>query len=121
MVEVFLYLLVAHLIGDWLIQSHWMATRKSKDWRALFTHVFTYHVFVFGALYLAGVSLIPNLLGTLFLAVTHAVLDNRRFEIWWTRKVKKVWESEEIPTFLLLGVDQSFHLVLMFIVSYLVG
>lgn len=121
MIKVFVYLLVAHLIGDWLVQTHWMATRKSKDWMALFVHISTYHIFVFGALYLAGVSLIPNLLGTLFLAVTHAVLDNRRFEIWWIRKVKKIREPEEIPTWLLLGVDQSFHLVLMFVVSYLVG
>lgn len=121
MVEVFLYLLAAHLIGDWLIQTDWMATKKAENWRALLAHVFTYHIFVFGAFYFAGVSLIPNLLGTLFLAATHAVLDNRRFEIWWIRKVKRVREPEEIPTWLLLGVDQSFHFVLLFVAAILVS
>lgn len=117
MVEVFLYLLTAHLIGDWIIQTSWMALEKSKNLLALLAHVVTYHIFVFGALYLAGVSLIPNLLGTLFLAATHAVLDNRRFEIWWLRKVKKV-QDENIPIWLLLGVDQSFHLVLLVIAAF---
>lgn len=120
MVEVFLYLLTAHLIGDWIIQTSWMALEKSKNLLALLAHIVTYHIFSLGALYLAGVDLIQAIWVTLFLAVTHAILDNRRFEIWWLRKIKMV-KDEEIPMWLLLGVDQSFHFVLMFIVSYLVG
>jgi len=115
MAEIFLYLLGAHLIGDWIIQTSWMATEKSKSILPLLAHVFTYHIFVFGALYLAGVDLITNLWATLFLAATHAVLDNRRFEFWWIWAVKGV--KEEVPIWLLLGVDQAFHLILILIVS----
>lgn len=116
MAEIFIYLLVAHFIGDWIIQTSWMAAEKSKNFLALLTHVVTYHVFTFGALYLVGIDLVDALWATLFLAVTHAFLDNRRFEIWWIRKIKKS-KDEEIPMWLLIGVDQSFHFVLFFIVS----
>ena len=116
MAEIFLYLLIAHLIGDWIIQTYWMANEKSKSLAPLLAHVFTYHIFVFIALYLAGVPLISNLWATLFLALTHAILDNRRFEFWWLRKIKKV-EEKDVPIWLLLGVDQSSHLLLILIVS----
>ena len=116
MAEIFLYLFGAHLIGDWLIQTRWMAEEKSKSLAPLLAHVFTYHILVFAALYLAGVPLATNLWATLFLAATHAVLDNRRFEFWWLRRIKMV-EDKDVPIWLLLGVDQSFHLVLILLVS----
>ena len=117
MAEIFIYLLIAHLIGDWLIQTKWMAEEKSKKLAPLLAHVFTYHIFVFAALYLAGISLNANLLATVFLAATHALLDNRRFEFWWLKSVKKV-EEKDVPIWLLLGVDQSFHLFLLALVSF---
>jgi len=116
MVQIFIYLLIAHAIGDWLIQTSWMANEKSKHLAPLLAHVFTYHIFTFGALYLGGVDLLVAVYATLFLAVTHAFLDNRRFEFWWLRTIKKV-RDEEIPVWLLLGVDQSFHLVLIALVA----
>jgi hypothetical protein len=117
MAEIFLYLLIAHLIGDWIIQTSWMALEKSKHLLPLLAHVVTYHIFTFGALYLAEVELTKAIWATLFLAITHAVLDNRRFEFWWLRKIKKV-KDEEIPVWLLLGVDQSFHLTLLALVAF---
>lgn len=117
MAEIFLYLFGAHLIGDWIVQTYWMATEKSKRLLPLLAHVVSYHIFTFFALYLAGVSLNSNLLATFFLAFTHVILDNRRFEIWWLRTIKKV-KDEEIPIWLLLGVDQSFHLILLAFVSF---
>jgi len=116
-VEIFLYLFFAHLIGDWIIQTYWMATEKSKHLIPLLAHVVSYHIFTLGALYLAGVDPTKAIGATLFLAFTHAILDNRRFEIWWLRMIKKV-KDEEIPIWLLLGVDQSFHLILLAMVAF---
>ncbi len=117
MAEVFIYLFIGHLVGDWIVQTSWMANEKSKNLAALLAHALSYSVFIFIALYLAGVSLVTNLWATLFLGVvTHAFLDNRRFEVWWIRKIKKFTEKE-MPIWLLLGVDQSFHLLLILIVS----
>ena len=115
--DIFIYLLIAHLIGDWIIQAYWMANEKSKHLAPLLAHVVSYHVFTFGALYLAGVDLMRAVWATLFLAVTHALLDNRRFEFWWLCRVKRVAERD-VPVWLLLGVDQSFHLILLFLVSF---
>lgn len=120
MTEIFLYLFGAHLIGDWILQTAWMANEKSKHLLPLLAHVITYHIFIFIALYLAGVPFISNLEATLFLAASHAVLDNRRFEFWWLRAVKKV-EEKDVPIWLLLGVDQSFHLILLILISFLVS
>jgi len=117
MAEIFLYLLAAHLIGDWIIQTAWMANEKSKHFAPLLVHVASYYIFTFGALYLAGVDFTKAFWATLFLAVTHALLDNRRFEFWWLRRIKKVAEKD-VPVWLLLGVDQSFHLILLFLVSF---
>ncbi len=120
MAEIFLYLFAAHLIGDWIIQTSWMANEKSRNVWALLVHVFTYHIFTFGTLYLAGVDLVRVIWATLFLAVTHVILDNRKFEFWWLKSFKQV-EEKEVPTWLLLGVDQSFHLVLLILVSFLLS
>lgn len=37
-----LTLLVAHFVGDFILQSDWMALNKSKDVNALITHVWVY-------------------------------------------------------------------------------
>jgi len=112
MAQIFIYLLVAHLVGDWLIQTHWMATEKSKSLPPLLAHIVTYHIFIFAALCLAGVPLVTNILATLGLAATHAFLDNRRFEIWWLRKIKK-FKEKEIPIWLLLGITTTFRSTLL--------
>lgn len=120
MTEIFLYLFAAHLIGDWIIQTAWMAREKSKKLAPLLAHILTYHVFTFGALYLAGVNFGKAIWAVLFLAVTHAILDNRKFEFWWFKNVKKV-EEKDVPIWILLGVDQSFHLILLILVSILLS
>ncbi len=37
-----LLLLTAHFVGDFILQSNWMAINKSKDWTALTCHVTVY-------------------------------------------------------------------------------
>lgn len=39
-----LSLIVAHFIGDFILQSNWMALNKSKNWGALSIHVLAYMV-----------------------------------------------------------------------------
>ncbi len=45
----FAALLAVHWFGDFVLQTHWQATNKSKNWNALFRHVFTYTVVLFFA------------------------------------------------------------------------
>ena len=39
---VFLVLLARHFLGDWVLQSDWQATNKTRSWVAL-AHVASYH------------------------------------------------------------------------------
>ena len=43
-------LLVAHLVGDWLLQTEWQALNKSKNYRALLSHISTYSLVILGVL-----------------------------------------------------------------------
>ena len=49
-----LYLLVLHFIGDFVLQSNWMATNKSKDMKALTIHVGVYALTFWVGLLLCG-------------------------------------------------------------------
>jgi hypothetical protein len=37
-----LWIVLAHLVGDYVIQSHWMATEKTKHWLPAVVHGVTY-------------------------------------------------------------------------------
>ncbi len=63
-------LLLAHLVGDYLLQSHWMATRKTSAWVPAFAHAAVYT-----ACYLAVTRSVPALLA---IGGTHAVIDRYR-------------------------------------------
>ena len=52
---VILVLLLAHFVGDFLLQTDWQATHKSRNWRALGAHGLTYTL-VLAVLMLCGAS-----------------------------------------------------------------
>jgi hypothetical protein len=39
-----LWIVLAHLVGDYLIQSHWMATKKTEQWIPAAAHGVTYTI-----------------------------------------------------------------------------
>jgi hypothetical protein len=63
-------ILLAHLAGDYLIQSDWMANEKTKRWLPAWAHAVTY-----GLPYLL-VTQSPLALAVI--VVTHAVIDHYR-------------------------------------------
>lgn len=63
-------IVLAHMIGDYLIQSDWMALEKTKKWVPAITHGITYTLpFLFITLS------IPALL---VICVTHIIIDHYR-------------------------------------------
>ena len=63
-------IIVAHLVGDYLLQSHWMATEKTKRWWPAIVHGVTYTIpFVF---------ITQSWLALLVIASTHIVIDHYR-------------------------------------------
>ena len=62
--------LLAHAIGDYLLQSHWMATHKTKSTFACLAHVACYSI--------AFLPLVPSLSSLLVIAGSHFVIDRWR-------------------------------------------
>jgi hypothetical protein len=119
-VEVLAVFVVCHVTGDFLLQTNWQATHKRAGLggdperrAALLSHTFTYTLTYAPALaWLAGGL---GAAGTVALAagifVPHMVQDDGRLLSAYVRKVK---HTEPQPGMLMLAVDQSFHLVVLF-------
>lgn len=74
--------LVAHLVGDYLIQSHWMATEKTKKWTPAVVHGVTYT--------LPFLLVTQSLLALAVIAGTHIVIDRYRLArhvVWLKNQV----------------------------------
>jgi hypothetical protein len=119
-IEIFAVLVVCHLAGDFLLQTEWQATHKREGLgrdrerrRALVSHTISYtFAFAPALAWLAG-DLGAG--GTVALAagivVPHMVQDDGRLLSSYVRAVK---HTEPAPGMLMLAVDQSFHLLVLF-------
>ena len=104
--------LLAHLVGDYILQSHWMATEKIKRWWPAFLHGLTYTLpFLF---------LTTDIWRLAIIAGTHMIIDRYRLAKWVARI--KNWmftESgypEETPAWLwvwlMIITDNTIHLLI---------
>jgi hypothetical protein len=113
--------LVAHAVGDYLLQNDWMARHKGGSHLAALTHVFFYSLpFLF---------LTQNPLTLVVIAGTHFAIDRwrlARFLIWgWSRifpggrpwnECSKTGHPPDLPDYmarwLLIIVDQIMHILI---------
>lgn len=72
---------LAHFIGDYLLQSDWMAQEKTKRWWPAIAHALTY-----GLPFLIVTRSIPALV---VIIVTHAVIDHYRLarHVVWVKNL----------------------------------
>ena len=117
--------LLAHLVGDYVLQNHLMANKKTSSWFWA-----TIHVLLYGLPFLLLVS---NWQQWAVIVGTHLIIDRFRLarywvEFWgvgvWPSTVVRLWDrvtltpaprkTEEVPPFLsmwlLILVDNTFHL-----------
>ena len=121
--DVFLILLVSHLLGDWVLQSDWQAINKSRRWAALTAHVASYHL-AMGLLLLIPILRDgwPVWKGLVILALsggTHAVIDRR----WPVRALLRATGSPGFATveWGVIAVDQVLHLCILALMAVLLG
>ena len=104
---------MAHLIGDWLLQTEWQAVNKDSDWKALAVHLLIYHLVVAVVLLWGfdtplaqvGIVLVP-------LIVLHAIFDRRNF-VRQLMKLLRIAVTREPGGWLIIAVDQALHLLLL--------
>jgi Protein of unknown function (DUF3307) len=126
-VSVFTAFLVAHMVGDYLFQTDWQARHKrgglSGDrvaFKALVSHVATYTLAFVPALIWIGDQLDAGwaLLAAALIFLPHLVLDDGRFVRAYLANVKR---AEGFDVGLAASVDQSFHVLSLFLVALLIG
>lgn len=84
-------LIIAHLVGDYVLQSHWMATEKTKHWWPAIVHGLVYTLpFLF-------VTQSP--LALLVIASTHVVIDHWRLAKYVTFAKNQLGPKRTRPTF----------------------
>lgn len=115
--------LLAHLVGDYLLQSHWMATEKTKRWWPAIAHAVTYG--------LPFLLVTQSPLALLVIVGTHAVIDRYRLAryVVWLKNLnapgshRRPWSEcsatgfpPETPAWLAVWlvfiVDNSLHLLI---------
>lgn len=118
-----LLVVLAHLTGDYLIQSDWMANEKTKRWWPALAHAVTY-----GLPFLV-VTRSPAALA--LIVVTHAVIDRYRLarHVVWAknllapRRYRYPWAEcsatgyhrsrpEWLAVWLMIIADNTLHLIL---------
>jgi hypothetical protein len=126
-VEIFAVFIVSHLVGDFLLQTDLQAMHKrgglsgnGRSPRGLLSHTLTYTLaFVPALVWLADEIGVLAALGTaLLIGLPHMVQDDGRLLDAFMRRVKGV---EPEPGGLLIAVDQSWHVLALFLVALLVG
>jgi hypothetical protein len=126
-VEIFAVFIVSHLVGDFLLQTNVQATHKrgglgagGESARGLLSHTLTYTLaFVPALVWLAGdLGALETIGVALLIALPHMLQDDGRLLDAYMRRVKGV---DPKPGGLLIAVDQSWHVLALFLVALLVG
>ncbi len=126
-VSVFAGFLVAHMVGDYLFQTDWQARHKrhglggdSVARRALFAHVSTYTLaFAPALVWIASdLNVIWALAAAVLIYVPHLGIDDGRLVGFYLSRVKRV---DGLNLGVAASVDQSFHVLSLWLVAMLVG
>ena len=110
------YLLFVHWVADFVLQTHWQATNKSKSNSALASHVGVYTLFWYIALFgwLMYYDVDATLMMFLFLPITfvaHFCTDYITSRI--TSRLYKKGDFHNF--FVVIGLDQLLHYLQIFL------
>jgi hypothetical protein len=109
----FNWLLVAHLVGDWMLQNDWIARNKQRRWftSAILVHCTIYTLTLLVALWFApplnNTPLLYLTFGALIF-LTHWVIDAGNLAATWMS-----WFHQSDVTFVRIMVDQTMHVVVL--------
>jgi len=119
--------LVAHMVGDYLFQTDWQALNKrggltaaGTSRRALIAHVTSYTLAFLPAFIWIGSDLDPvwAIVAAVLVYVPHLIIDDGRLVALYIARVKRV---EGLNLGVAASVDQSFHVVSLFLAAVVIG
>ena len=113
--------IVGHLVGDYLLQTDWMALNKKKDaWPcAVHCMLWTLSVGLFSGWIFSGVLWVMP-----FLFITHYLQDRTNIVIWWMLlpwKDQSAFATGPCSPWSIIVVDNVWHIVTLYAVAYLLG
>lgn len=98
--------LVAHLVGDWLLQNDWIARHKQS-----LKHPASWiHAGIHGVL----LGLIFGWIGGVVLGVVHALIDTRGPQRFWGRLFRQTTDGP-LGDHVLIWGDQVIHISVIFL------
>lgn len=109
----FSWLLLGHLLGDWLLQNDWMAQGKRRGFitAAGMAHFATYTAAVVGTLWLAGsqgLSWAVLFAGSAVVFVSHWLIDATNIVHYWMRLY-----GQQDQAMVRMMIDQTWHLLVL--------
>lgn len=119
--------LVAHMVGDYLFQTDWQARNKRGGLsgggaarKALLAHVSTYTLaFLPAFIWIASeLDAAWAIVAAVAIYVPHLVIDDGRLVALYLERVKRV---DGLNLGVAASVDQSFHVLSLFLVALVIG
>lgn len=116
-ITIFEAFVITHLFADWIFQTNWEAKNKDKKLLPLLVHSSVYALSFIPAFYFYGV----NFLWLFLLFVTHAIIDQRKLELWFLKIKGNKEQNATDPKFvnLVMGLDQAMHLIILAVIALL--
>lgn len=118
---------IAHVVGDYLVQTDWQARHKARGLagdplalRALGTHIATYTLTFLPVLVWIGVerAQVWAIAAAALVALPHLVVDDGRVVRAYLTRVKR---AHDPSPGLAAAVDQSFHVVCLWLLAVAIG
>jgi Protein of unknown function (DUF3307) len=120
-----LILIFTHWVADFVCQTDYMATGKSKEWKPLLTHTFIYSfIFLFVTLFIGGTSEVIGcrLPGTIMWLAPITFVFHTATDYYTSRVNSMFWEKKEVHNFFTsIGFDQFLHYAQLLITFYLLS
>ena len=119
--------LVAHMVGDYLLQTDWQARHKRGGLgpdpvarKALVSHVSTYTLAFLPAFIWIAVELnvVWAIIAAVMVFIPHLIIDDGRVVSLYLARVKRV---DGLNLGVAASVDQSFHVVSLFLTALVIG
>lgn len=117
--NIFTWLLVGHLVGDWLLQNDWMAKGKRKAFITLpgMVHFAIYTLVIMMTLRISGVVVKDLAYGVglgAFIFVSHWFIDATDIVDRWMR-----FYRQSNLLMMRVMVDQTLHILILAVIVYL--